>query len=363
MVEVSVIMTSYNRDKYLSQAIKSVLNQSFTDIELVIVEDGSKDRSEEIIRKYSQKDRRIHPIYHTKNEGIAKSINDGIRNAKGKYIALIDSDDIWKTIKLEKQLQILKSNMDLVVWTNGEIIDQDGKYKGLTFIERSKSIRRKKSGDIFLELIKGNFINKSSLIFQKKNLGNIIFNKLLKRLDDYQFVVDLANKYKYAFIKEPLTKIRIHATQSLSNIHQFDILFDYIRLYFYFLRKYPDQIPLEIKLLIYKKIINISINLSLGLDIIDKKSNNPKVDPFNFIHNIGYKIRIDNKTHKKLFNWMKWCIYKNLSILLSNSFKKFILGISIIIKYKKLSGSLNFWSNFAIFYLKQHFITLLHRFI
>lgn len=342
-------MTSYNREKYISEAIESVLNQTFKDFKLIIVDDFSEDKSREIITKYKAKDNRIKIIFHKENKGIAKSTNDGLDIANGKFIAFIDSDDVWHTEKLEKQLQILKNNDNFIIWTNGVIIDQNSKPTGKTFVERNNSLNRKKMGDIFFELLRGNFINKSSLIFKKQNLGNIKFNENFIRLDDYQIVVDLAKKFKYFFINEPLTSIRIHANQSLANIRKSIIFLDYIRLYKYFLRKYGPQIPTAIRMFIYRKIISISVSLSMLIPTKSNYNNDFKIDPFNFIYKIKNRIETDKRIGNSLLNWQKYSIYQYLNILFSQSFKKFLLGFSIIIRLKRIGKSPIFWINFLIF--------------
>jgi glycosyltransferase involved in cell wall biosynthesis len=93
MSTISIIMPVYNTEKYLTLAIESVLSQSYTDFELIIIDDASTDGSRSIIEKYSAIDPRICPIYHTSNQQICRSLNDGLSQAKGRYIARIDSDD------------------------------------------------------------------------------------------------------------------------------------------------------------------------------------------------------------------------------------------------------------------------------
>ncbi len=200
MVLVSVIMPLFNHEKYVSEAIESVLNQNFTDLELIIIDDCSRDRSKDIIKKYKVEDNRIKLIFHEKNMGIAKTTNEGLDVAKGKFIALIDSDDIWCERKLEKQLKVLKEDDNLIVWTEGDVINEKSEHAGITFTKMHYASNRKKSGNIFNELLINNLIFKSSLIFKKINVDNIKFNENLKILDDYQFEISLARKYKYYFI-------------------------------------------------------------------------------------------------------------------------------------------------------------------
>ena len=100
---ISVIMTAYNTEKYIKEAIESILNQTFKDFEFIIVDDGSTDNTRLIIEEYAKKDRRIKILYNKKNLGIVKSLNKAIAIAKGKYIARMDSDDVSKLNRLEKQ--------------------------------------------------------------------------------------------------------------------------------------------------------------------------------------------------------------------------------------------------------------------
>jgi len=136
---VSVVMTSYNHEKFISGAIESVLNQTFKDLELIVVDDNSWDRSRVIIEEFAKKDERIRKIFHQKNCGIAKTANDGLRNSNGKFIAFIASDDLWMKDKLEKQFKILERDEDLIVWCNSAIIDDDSEFTGEKSSEKYKN--------------------------------------------------------------------------------------------------------------------------------------------------------------------------------------------------------------------------------
>jgi glycosyltransferase involved in cell wall biosynthesis len=240
-------MSSYNYGKYLSKAIESVLNQSHQDLELIIVDDFSRDNSQEIIESYQARDHRIRSIFHIENMGMSKSLNDGISSAKGEFVALLDSDDIWVNTKIEKQLKILEENQDLIVWSEGEIIDEYDTPLGTTFTQKHNASKRKKSGNIFEELLCGNFIFGSSIIFKKQNLPANGFNERLKYLSDYQFVVDLAKKYDFYFIEESLAKYRIHGKNAIFNDRQEDWQRDRTTLYQYFINEYGSEITLKVK--------------------------------------------------------------------------------------------------------------------
>ncbi len=250
---VSVIMPSYNHSRFIKEAIQSVLNQTFDDFELIIIDDSSSDNSQEIIQKFAEIDSRIKPIFHKKNMGIARTLNDGLRASKGEFIAFIASDDVWVPNKLEIQLEILTRNEDLIVWCEGEIIDANSNSTGKTFTERHNATNRQKSGRIFEELLKGNFIFGSSMILKRKNLGKIRFDESLKYLNDYKFVVDLAWRYDYCFIKSPLAKYRIHGGNTILSDKK-GWLIDAVRVNEYFLEQYGDKISRKLRAMLYYKI-------------------------------------------------------------------------------------------------------------
>ena len=106
---VSIVMPSYNTAKYIEESINSVLNQTHSNWELIIVDDCSTDNTDEILSKYVD-DKRIIYIKNEKNSGAAVSRNRALREAKGKWIAFLDSDDLWEPTKLEKQIKFMKEN-------------------------------------------------------------------------------------------------------------------------------------------------------------------------------------------------------------------------------------------------------------
>jgi glycosyltransferase involved in cell wall biosynthesis len=253
-------MTSYNHAKYLAEAIESVLWQSYRDFELIIIDDCSRDSSQQTIRSYQEQDCRIRSIFHEVNMGISETLNEGTSSAKGEYLAFIDSDDVWVNTKLEKQLEILKKK-NVIVWSEGEVIDGYGQHIGKTFTQMHRAAKKKKNGNIFEELLYDNFILDSSIIFKKEYLPEIGFDKNLKYLNDYRFVVDLSKQHNYYFIEEALTKYRVHGKNTIfKNLLEWDQ--DRIKLFQYFIREYGNEIPKKIKsYLIYQ--IGVSF-LGLG---------------------------------------------------------------------------------------------------
>jgi glycosyltransferase involved in cell wall biosynthesis len=136
MPKISVILTLYNTKKYLRESIESVLNQTFKDFELIIVDDCSPDNSLSIAKEYRKKDKRIKIIQNKKNVGVAEAINKGLKIAQGKYIAILDSDDVALPRRLELEYNFLEKNKDIfLVGGRMLVITEDGKKIGKGRIE------------------------------------------------------------------------------------------------------------------------------------------------------------------------------------------------------------------------------------
>jgi len=129
---VSIILPTHNRSSLIGGSIESVLSQTFRDFELVVVNDGSTDNTRKVVDDFSMRDFRVRQVVNKTNLGLVGSLNKGVENAKGKYIARIDDDDRWcDKEKLEKQITFLESNSDYVV-TGGGVIDVDATGKEIT---------------------------------------------------------------------------------------------------------------------------------------------------------------------------------------------------------------------------------------
>lgn len=127
---VSIITPIYNCEQFLQETIQSVLNQTYTNWELILIDDCSTDNSLSIAETAAQRDSRIRVIKLDQNSGPAVARNIGIKKAKGKYIAFLDSDDMWFPNKLEKQLSFMEKNQIPFTYTGYEKINEDGSFKG-----------------------------------------------------------------------------------------------------------------------------------------------------------------------------------------------------------------------------------------
>jgi len=126
---VSVVLATYNRAELIGKAIESVLSQTFADLELIVVNDASSDHTLEVVLRYAKKDPRIRVFTNEHNAGQVKSLNRGIKESQGKYVARIDDDDVWcDPKKLEKQVGFLESHLEYVLVGGGIIIvNEEGK--------------------------------------------------------------------------------------------------------------------------------------------------------------------------------------------------------------------------------------------
>ena len=122
---VSIITPCYNSEKFLDECISSVLNQTYQNWEMLIVDDNSSDNSSILINSYSKKDERIKPLYLNDNIGAAMARNKAISKAKGKYLAFLDSDDVWLPKKLEVQTNFMKKNNCSFVFSSYSVISDE----------------------------------------------------------------------------------------------------------------------------------------------------------------------------------------------------------------------------------------------
>lgn len=126
----SVVIPSYNHEQFISESIESVLGQSVDDLELIIVDDASTDASRQIIESYTSRDPRIKVFLHETNMGVARTLNDGIEMATGRFICFLSSGDVWVEDKLRKQHAIFKHDENLVVVSDAEVMDSQGRLFG-----------------------------------------------------------------------------------------------------------------------------------------------------------------------------------------------------------------------------------------
>lgn len=167
---VSIITPLYNGERYIKETIESVQKQTYTDWEMVIVDDGSTDDSQNIVRQMAACDPRIRVYINEKNMGAAATRNQGIQLAQGRYIAFLDSDDLWKSNKLEKQIAFMTEKNAAFCYSACEVIDEAGKTTGI--------VRHVPTYVNYKELLKGNVIPCVTVVLDRTQFASIVMPEI-----------------------------------------------------------------------------------------------------------------------------------------------------------------------------------------
>jgi glycosyltransferase involved in cell wall biosynthesis len=219
--QVSVIMPVYNGEKYIVEAIESILNQSYKDYEIIIVNDGSTDDTFNKIRSYLQ----LSNIKYVRqeNRGLPAALNTGIKAASGEYIAFLDCDDLWMPHKLDMQMVFMKEHPEVgLVHGNISYVDQHGDP-----FTPDSPYKTDISGNCFPELFMGNRIAVLTVLIKKESITNVgFFNEDFKYADDYDMWLRVSRHYPLGHIDKCLAAYRKHPGGISSNInaHNADVL-------------------------------------------------------------------------------------------------------------------------------------------
>lgn len=199
--KVTVLMSVYNGERYLNEAVDSILSQTFTDFEFLIIDDASTDRTPEILRGYD--DPRIRIVTNEENLGLTKSLNKGLALARGEYIARMDADDISLPKRLEKEITFLDAHPNIaLVGTSYQKIDHEGNSIGKYILPTNVT---------YQDLLKDNFIIHGSVIVRCEVLELLSgYNEFFKKCQDYALWLQIAKICPLQNIDEILYKLRIH---------------------------------------------------------------------------------------------------------------------------------------------------------
>lgn len=201
---ISIILSTYNGSKYISESINSVLTQSYSNFEFIIINDCSSDNVEQIILNFQKKDKKIIYIKNKENIKLTSSLNKWLEISKWKYIARIDDDDIWLKNKLEKQVNFMEKNNNFwLCWTSTVIINS--KWK-----EIKKVKMRINDNDIKDNILKSNQFTHSSIIIRKSILDKVwwYYNTNYNWAEDYELWLRIWKISNFYNIPEYLVKYR-----------------------------------------------------------------------------------------------------------------------------------------------------------
>ncbi len=197
--EVSVIIPTYNRAHLIKRAIQSVLNQTYQNFEIIVVDDGSVDNTEEVVKNFNNQ--KIRYIRYNENKGVAAARNTGIKATRGDYIAFQDSDDEWFPNKLERQMEVFKNVSPEV----GVVYTGTWRIRNNERIYLPLFTGKQREGNICKEL-KENFVMPAPAAIVKKECFNRVgmFEERLPRLVDWELWLRISKYYEFKYISEPL---------------------------------------------------------------------------------------------------------------------------------------------------------------
>ncbi len=259
---VSVVIPTYNRAYCIERAINSILNQTWKNLEVIIVDDASTDNTEQVIRGMS--DERIRYIRYEENRGANHARNVGIENARGNYIAFNDSDDEWLPQKLEKQMKqlLLAERTEGNVGCAYCIVTKYDNGKVVEVAPNISELGEEAFGDIYYFMQSNMFISTQTLLMKKEVFEDVgMFNENLKRLQDWELLLRVAQKYKFTLVQESLVNAYIQKECISKNTK------GWIDTVFYVIDKH-DMLNNNIEA--YKKLVGITLNMLRNSDLPEK---------------------------------------------------------------------------------------------
>ena len=210
-MRISVYITSYNQKEYLIEAIESVLNQTLRPSQIVVVDDCSTDGSQELIAGYASKYGDLFtPVFHTRNQGIARTRIDGVRATTGDYVSHVDGDDRFLATKLEKEARLLQESRDAqIAFSDYYYITENGTRTG-SWAEKEKPPQ----GDVFCRTFARDFPRQG--LFRNELTNREAWNRIglydpnLSLYEDYEMLIRLTKHLKVVYHDEPLSEYRLH---------------------------------------------------------------------------------------------------------------------------------------------------------
>ena len=194
-MKISVVVPTYNRAHTLERCLDSILKQSFAPFEILVVDDGSTDGTTELLKRYGDQIK----TFKIENSGVSKARNHAIKQAKGDWIALLDSDDEWLKVRLEKQVELLKHFPNLKLIHGEEIWIRNGKRVN------QKKIHKKEGGYIYQNCLPLCCISPSASLIKTETLKEFgYFNEEFPVCEDYDLWLKVTSKYEVGFISDPI---------------------------------------------------------------------------------------------------------------------------------------------------------------
>jgi glycosyltransferase involved in cell wall biosynthesis len=258
---ISVLLPAYNAEKFLKEAIQSILNQTYSNFEFIIINDGSTDKTQEIIDAYA--DPRIHCILHKENKGLIQSLNEGILCAKGVYIVRMDADDIAFANRIQVQVDFMESNPQITAVGSHAIFFNENKASPI----ENWALDQKTNTQLEIKktLIWENCLIHPSICFRTNVVKDLLYDPSQKNYEDYDLWLRMiANNYAISKINEPLLYYRVQA-QSItqSSIRKSNFYLNKVKVKIRFLRNCVPKTTFNF--FIFSILISLLFDLMMGI--------------------------------------------------------------------------------------------------
>lgn len=288
---VSIVIPTFNRDYTIERSVKSILNQIYSDFEIIVVDDGSTDNTKEVVERID--DNRVFYIKHEKNRGAASAINTGINHSRGKFISFIGSDDEWLPEKLQKEMKVIEESDTKIGVVYSRLLKFENNKK--IYVPSDSVI--KKEGNIHKEILEGNFVNAFSVIKKECFDKCGLFDENLRGFEDWELYIRISKSYEFRYLDESLAI----AHRSPDNIsYNYEIVTKALEM---ILEKHYDD---------FKENNALAVNYSFlgSLLCLDKKCKNGRkyflkaieLDRFNLKYNMAYILSFSGKNYKKFLD-------------------------------------------------------------
>lgn len=312
---VDVVIPSYNSQKYISDAINSVIEQEKYVNRILVIDDGSVDGTKEVVNRFKRNNQKIE-YYYQANSGLSAARNTGIKLSTAKYLAFLDADDVWLPGKLKSQIKVFETtkykNLGLVYGEYQDINERGNIINGFGGFRLHPEIK----GDVAKQLLECNYATGSgSAVLVKRECFDKVgmFDENLKACEDWDMWMRIAQKYAFEYVDSPLVKLRRHSNSMQANRWH--------------------MITNQVKLISKMKESNLdvleSINRSMRRDLLGLIISNPfNPKPYNLLRSIDSSQNVGNGVREFLFD-LVWAMYANMPLVSSLALNKVVRKILI----------------------------------
>jgi glycosyltransferase involved in cell wall biosynthesis len=250
---VTVVMPNLNKGRFIADAIDSVLSQTYVNLELMVVDNGSADQSLSIIEGFVRRDSRVTLLEESKR-GVARAINAGLTRAKGEFVMVVGSDDLLAKEGISKQVSCLQEENAPLCYTEGWILDEWGKPTGRLYNRDWVKLPSTCEGMIFHELIRKVFVLPASVMYSRRCFENGMFDSSLTFGEDWDLLVRLSRSLEFRYIPEPLYGWRIYSGNMMVKGNERFVNENHVHIYEKWLRDF-DGLSREDRNFILKRLL------------------------------------------------------------------------------------------------------------